>query len=233
MKQEDGVQVRYSKSSPAISAEQTRILGTKKVCIAGCGGIGGYITETLARLGIGAITAVDCDTFEPSNLNRQLLALETNLGESKAEAACKRVQAVNSHVCVTAVRERLTSQNTAAIIRGHDLVLDALDSSESRLVLSRACAEEKVPLIHAAISGWSLQVCVVFPGDTTLEKLYATKSAPDAMTAGSLPITAMTAAALECAQAVRLLLGQTADLLQDGRVLSADLQNADFTVFSL
>ena len=66
---------RYSRNLPAVSEEEQAVLARRRVLVAGCGGLGGYLIEYLARMGVGEITAVDGDLFEPSNLNRQLLAV--------------------------------------------------------------------------------------------------------------------------------------------------------------
>ena len=81
---------RYSRNMLALSKEENKSLRDKKVCVIGCGGLGGYIIEMLGRLGIGTIVAVDGDVFEISNLNRQLLSDVTNLGLNKATQAQKR-----------------------------------------------------------------------------------------------------------------------------------------------
>ncbi|MBR6653298.1 MAG: ThiF family adenylyltransferase, partial [Oscillospiraceae bacterium] len=90
--------LRYSRNIPAISPEEQDTLKGKKVLVLGCGGLGGYIIENLLRMGVGAITAVDGDSFDESNLNRQLLATEKTLGTNKAIAAAQRANAVNSQV---------------------------------------------------------------------------------------------------------------------------------------
>ena len=82
--------LRYSRNIPAISPEEQAALKDKKVLVLGCGGLGGYIIENLLRMGVGAITAVDGDSFDESNLNRQLLAAEKTLGINKAIAAAQR-----------------------------------------------------------------------------------------------------------------------------------------------
>jgi len=100
-----------------LTPEENNSLRQRKVCVIGCGGLGGYIIEMLARLGLGYITAVDSDIFEESNLNRQLLADTSTLGKSKAETAKQRVEIINPLIHINSVVERISSTNA------HDLNL--------------------------------------------------------------------------------------------------------------
>ena len=145
---------RYSRNIPSVSEAEQEALARKRVLVAGCGGLGGCLIEYLARMGVGEITAVDGDVFEPSNLNRQILSQEALLGVPKARAARERVQAVNSAVTVRAVESFLDGDNADGLVRGQDLVLDALDNAGARLILEDACARQGVTIVHGAIQGW-------------------------------------------------------------------------------
>ena len=155
---------RYSRNLPALSRQEQELLHKKRVLVAGCGGLGGYITENLLRLGIGHITAVDGDSFDVSNLNRQLLATEATIGKSKAEAAKERAALVNPSVEFMAIGKYITPENAADTIAGHNIVIDALDSVSARLLLEDACAQADIPLIHGAVCGWCCQYGVSMPG---------------------------------------------------------------------
>src|SRR5512133_248942 len=89
---------RYQRNRQAISAEQQRILFHSRVAVIGCGGLGGYVIEELARLGVGTIIAIDPDVFEEHNLNRQLLSSPATLGRAKVEAAAARIAEINPAV---------------------------------------------------------------------------------------------------------------------------------------
>ena len=219
---------RYSRSIPAVSAEEQATLAQKRVLVAGCGGLGGYLIEYLARMGVGELTAVDGDVFEPSNLNRQLLSAEALLGTSKALAARERVRAVNPAVAVRAVEAFLDEENADGLVEGQDLVLDALDNIPARLVLEDACARQGVPIVHGAIQGWSAQVAVVPPGSGALRRLYGRMAAPADKT--SLPFTPAFCAAAQAAEAVKLLCGRPPAL--EGKLLLADLRRMDWDVLT-
>jgi molybdopterin/thiamine biosynthesis adenylyltransferase len=92
---------RYERNFPAVSLEEQEMLGKKRVLVAGCGGLGGYVLEYLGRIGVGHLTAVDDDVFTDSNLNRQLLSTEETLGRPKPVCARERMAVVNPNVRVT------------------------------------------------------------------------------------------------------------------------------------
>lgn len=212
--------LRYIRNLGAITPQEQELLRNRRVCIVGCGGLGGWLIEYLARIGVGHLTVVDGDRFDRTNLNRQLLSSEENLGRAKASEAKRRLAAINSAVEVSAVEVFLTEENAAAILRDQDLVLDALDSIPARLMLQRVCAEQKLPLVHGAVEGWFGQVTTVLPGDDTLSRLY-----PGGNSSENAPATLSFApgliAALQAAEAVKLLLGREPSYRR--RVLFADL----------
>lgn len=223
---------RYSRNFPALTEDEQAALGAAGAVIAGCGGLGGYIAEFLARAGIGRLTVIDGDVFEVSNLNRQLLATEENIGRSKAEECRRRLAAVNSGVPVRAFAVRLDADNAAELVRGHDIALDALDNAESRIVLEDACAAEGIPIVHGAIQGWTVQAAAVMPGAGTLRSLYGRAAAQkhvrdeeNAASKTSLSFTPPLCAALQASLAVRLLVGR--DVPSDA-LITGDLLRCEF-----
>ncbi|MDE7261840.1 MAG: HesA/MoeB/ThiF family protein [Oscillospiraceae bacterium] len=220
---------RYSRNLPAVSAEEQAALAHKRVLVVGCGGLGGYLIEYLARMGVGEITAVDGDVFELSNLNRQLLSTQALLGTSKALAARDRVRAVNPDVRIEAIEAFLDEDNADGLVRGRDLVLDALDSAPARLILEDTCARAGTAIVHGAIQGWSVQVSVVPAGSGLLHRLYGSAKAPAEKT--SLPCTPPFCAAVQAAEAVKLLCGRPSEL--EGKLLLADLRRMDWDILTI
>jgi molybdopterin/thiamine biosynthesis adenylyltransferase len=163
---------RYIRNMKTLSEEENKRLKEFRVFVAGCGGLGGFIIEELARLGIGYITAVDGDSFDETNLNRQLLATMDTLGRSKAETASRRIEEVNPEIVVRPINSMIDEENCAEMIRGHHLVFDALDNAGTRRIIEKNCEKENIPMIHGAIGGWYGQVASIFPGDKILERLY-------------------------------------------------------------
>ena len=157
---------RYQRNRRTISIENQLALFRSRVAVLGCGGLGGYVVEQLARLGVGSIIAVDPDVFEEHNLNRQLLSSIAWLGKSKAQAAFERVSEINPAVTVIAKEVAYTAENGHELLQGAQVVVDALDSIPTRIALGQTCLELNVPLVHGAIAGWYGQVTTQFPGET-------------------------------------------------------------------
>ena len=204
------IKERHSRSLLALSEADMKKIAESKVVVAGCGGLGGNIIEHLARMGTGALTVVDGDVFEGSNLNRQILCTAGNIGQKKALAAAERVKAIDPSIEVTPVCEFLTEENAAALMEGADLVIDALDNAASRLVLEDAAADAGLTIVHGAICGWDLQVMLVPPGSGLLHQLYPEDYAPSSK--ASLSVTPAACAAIESAAAIRYLCGLDAPL---------------------
>lgn len=197
---------RYERNMGTIGlAGQVKLLRSR-VAVLGCGGLGGYIIEMLARSGVGSLVLVDGDTFSESNLNRQLLCTEENNGKNKAEAGVERVGAINSAVEARAFAEYFQGENAAKLLQGCDLVLDALDNNASRLLALRACAKLGIPFIHGAIAGFWGQVGVFYPGDAT--PWDEVETLPDKgveLATGNPAFTPAFVAALEVAEAVKII----------------------------
>ena len=215
---------RFIRNLGALTEEEQRLLGEKRVFIAGCGGLGGYLLEMLPRLGVRRLVAADGDVFETSNLNRQLLATPALLGASKASAARARAAEIAPEAEVIVHEVFLNEDNAPALLSGCDAALDALDNIPSRRVLARACAAAKIPLIHGAIHGWTAQVALILPGDGLMDRLY-----PENATLtdkASLAFTPPFCAAMQAALCTRLLCGRE---VPAGRLWFVDLLDMEMT----
>lgn len=207
---------RYSRNQKSFSnADQLRLLQSHVVII-GLGGLGGTVTEVLARIGVGKLTLVDGDSFDESNLNRQLLSKPDNLGKFKAEVAQARVQEINPAIDILPIKEFFSLQNSETILSTVDLAIDCLDTISDRFILEESCRNAGIGLVSAAIGGTSGQALVVFPGDPGLRQIYGS---PDKVpkrgveaSMGTLPFCAVYMAAVECAEAVTILLGKPSEL---------------------
>jgi molybdopterin/thiamine biosynthesis adenylyltransferase len=148
------------------------------VAVVGAGGLGGTITELLARQGIGHIIIIDNDRFAEQNLNRQLLSTEKNLGDYKATAAAKRVKDINSAVTVTTFLKKLTEKNAHRLLDGANVVADGLDNLPSRFVVEKACRDLGIPYVYGTIAGFIGQLMTIFPEDTGLSCIYGRSDNP-------------------------------------------------------
>lgn len=205
---------RYVRNQQTITADRQLKLLHSRATIIGCGGLGGYVIEELARIGIGTIVAADPDTFEEHNLNRQLLADLDTLGQSKVSVAARRVRAINPAVTVIQHQTALVAENAASILAGAQVAIDGLDSIPARLVLAEACERLEIPLVHGSIAGWYGQLATQFPGEKTLQRIFAgcTREKGVEQELGNPSFMPAVVASLEAAEAVKVILGE-------GRVL--------------
>ena len=165
-------QERYKRNYKTISLEQQQTLAAATVTVIGCGGLGGFLIEGLARSGVGHLRLVEFDTFDVSNLNRQLFATEQNIGVSKLEQAVARVRAINSTVQVEAIEAVASLDNLPQLLAGSTIVLDAVDSIPVKIWLEQICNQKKIPLIYGAIGGSYGQLAVSLPEAPVVRNLY-------------------------------------------------------------
>ena len=221
---------RYLRNLGPLTEAEQALLASKTVFLAGLGGLGGHLLEHMLRLGVGAIVAADGDRFTPSNLNRQLLATEDNLGQPKAQAAAERAAAVNPGVRITVVSAPLTAQNRDALLAGCDLALDGLDNLEARRILAAGCDRAGIPLVHGGIRDWCAQVAVIPPGSGLLDRIYPPHLSELSPNGTVSPVPAW-CAAVQAAQALCLLCGRPAPLW--GKLLAADLLHGEQEILPL
>ena len=205
-----GIPERYARNMQTFSSQDQVALLNSRVCVVGLGGLGGAVTEMLARLGIGALTLVDGDVFEDSNLNRQLLSALQWIGVSKVKTAEKRIREINPSVRTRIHEVFLDTLNGARLIKGANVVVDCLDNLKDRFILEKAAKVANIPLVSAAIAGTYGQITTVFPEDSGLSLIYGpedmipTKGAEASL--GTLPYTALLMASLECSEVAKILL---------------------------
>lgn len=196
---------RYERSVGTLGLDGQARLLESCAAVAGCGGLGGWIIEILARAGVGRLVLIDGDRFCESNLNRQLYASEDNIGEFKAEAAARRVRRVNSAVEAAALNIFLNEENCEAALAGADVVIDALDGNEARGVVFRACAGLGVPFVHGAIGGFCGETAVLRAGDTPPWELFGAGDKGSETETGNPPFTPPFIASAQAAAAIKIL----------------------------
>ncbi len=199
---------RYVRNAGSFScAEQGQLLG-KSVAVAGCGGLGGYIAQFLARMGVGELRLFDPDHFEASNLNRQVLASGETLGMDKAETARQAITDINPSTSVTAFKLDVTGEEARNHLTGVDLIADGLDTIKDRARLSSLSRGLGVPMVHATISGFEARIMVLWPDGPSFGDLFGSDAESTAESAlGTPAVTPAVAAGFQCTQIVRVLLG--------------------------
>ncbi|MCS5422616.1 MULTISPECIES: HesA/MoeB/ThiF family protein [Psychrilyobacter] len=216
---------RYSRNKKMISTHEQKKLSESTVVILGMGGLGGYAVEMLTRIGVGKLILVDFDKFEMSNLNRQIISTEDNLGISKVEEGKKRAETINPETEVMAINRKISSHNIDAIIKGADIVVDALDSPGLKKIVELSCDKNNIPMVHGAIGGWIAQVAVIMPGDFILDKIYKEDDLENKM--GNPSFTPALAASIQVGEVIKLLLNKGEVL--NNEVLYIDLEYNSFT----
>ena len=190
-----------------------------RVLIVGTGGLGCPLALYSAAAGIGSISLVDYDKVEWTNLNRQILHWEENVGNDKVRSAADKIRRLNSATEVRELGVRLSTENAAEIVSGHDLILDALDDLEVRQILNRAAVEARIPMIYGGINGMDGMTTWILPGRTPCLKCLF----PNRIEKETVPVLGTTpgiVAMIQVTEAIKYLVGM-GDLLT-GRLLVYD-----------
>ncbi len=201
---------RYQRNRETISIVQQMRLFRSRVAVIGCGGLGGYLIEELARLGVGELVCIDPDVFEEHNLNRQLLSAPSVLHLAKVEVAAARVRAINPAVTVSARHTAFSRDRGPELLCGATVVLDGLDNFHARMELIETCRDMAIPLVHGAIGGWYGRVASQLPGDDIsplVAGLQGTAKGVEA-TFGNPSFTPAVVASLQVAEACKIILEQ-------------------------
>lgn len=224
--------MRYSRNKATISAEENEILKASKVCVVGCGGLGGYVIEMLGRIGVGTITAIDGDVFDVTNLNRQILSDMQTIGLSKAVTAQARMALVNPEITIIPMHIFLNEQNAESLLKGHDVIVDALDQIPTRFLVQEVAERLNIPFVHGAIAGWYGQVSTIFPGERTLGKIYKNNSPKGKETKlGNPSFTPALASSIQVSEVIKILL-QRGDLLRN-KLLFMNLLDQEYEIINL
>jgi len=157
---------KYSRQILLFGEEGQEKLKNAKVLVAGAGGLGSPVSTYLAIAGIGKIILADFDSVDPSNLNRQFLHHQKDIGRLKVESAKEKLLSMNPDIEVETIAEMLTESNLEALVPECDVIVDALDNLETRHMLNRLAIKRRIPLIHGAVTGYDGQVTTIVPGKT-------------------------------------------------------------------
>jgi molybdopterin/thiamine biosynthesis adenylyltransferase len=201
---------RYLRNKKSITESQQDVLSKCHVVVLGCGGLGGSIAESLARIGIGKLTLVDDDVFVVSNLNRQRFSTNKTIGRAKVEVAKKKLLEINDQVEVVSRKAFIDASNIHELTEGCDLVIDALDNFETRMIIENA--DLNVLIISAAVGGFSGWLTISKPGYKNIKHLCSHVNKGVEQTFGNLSFTVNILAELEVSLAVRALLGEDVSL---------------------
>ena len=200
-------------------------LKAAKVAVVGAGGLGAPVSLYLAAAGIGSLTLIDPDVVDLSNLQRQVLYADSDLGRPKVEAAAGRLRALNPHVRINGVQASLTAETALALLTGHTLVLDGTDDFATRFAVNEACVRLGLPLVSGAIGRWTGQVGVF--GARPCYRCLVPEIPPDAETCSAVGVIGALAGvigSMMALEAIKVITGAGEALT--GRLLIYDALSA-------
>jgi len=202
-----------------------------KVFIAGAGGLGSPVSIYLMAAGVGMIRIVDHDRVELSNLNRQVLHWDEDIGRRKIDSALEKLKRLNQGVKIEAIEETITEANVLQLVADFDLIVDAMDNLPTRYVLNKAALESNIPFFHGAVYGFEGRAMTIIPGQTAcLRCVYRGRITPQE----KFPVLGVTPAVIGCIQAtevIKYIVG-IGELLTN-RLLIYDGLNLKFTEFKV
>ncbi|MDE0266054.1 MAG: ThiF family adenylyltransferase [Thaumarchaeota archaeon] len=205
-------------------------LGQAKICIVGSGGLGNPIATRLAAMGVGALRIIDRDTIELTNLHRQTLFDEDDVGQVKVEVAARKLRKLAPHCRIEPVPMSVGAADAADAVAGCDAVVDALDSVEARYALNAACVRLGIPFVTGAAVGVSGQAFTVMPGSSACYHCIFPDLDEDSMPTCSVegvhPSILSIVGGIEVAEAVKVVLGRGPSLSE--RILHIDLEEMEF-----
>ena len=228
--------LRYARNFKTYDrADQVALLNSH-VAVIGLGGLGGAVSLSLARVGVGQLTLVDGDRFEGHNLNRQALCTEADLDKPKAAVAARRIVAINGACEVQSHEAFLNEDNATTLIQDAQVVIDCLDNIPARFTLEAVAKQMGIPLVSAAVGGEAGHLMVIYPEDRGLELIYGPPAERTAakgaeMALGCLPHIVTLMANLEVNEALNILRGRETHLR--GRMLLVDLAGGLFETVDL
>ncbi len=206
-------------------------LKNAKICVVGVGGLGNPITSRLAAMGVGTLRIVDRDVIELSNLHRQTMFDEDDVGQIKVEVAAKKLQKLNPDCKVEALAVSVNDYTAFEVIDGCDVVIDALDSVNARYALNKACVKLDIPFVTGAAVGVSGQAFTILPKKSACYYCMFPSLDEDSMPTCSLegvhPSILSIIGGIEVAEAVKVILGKKPGLSE--KILHVDIENLDFT----
>ncbi|NMA11398.1 Molybdopterin-synthase adenylyltransferase [Methanoculleus chikugoensis] len=218
---------RYQRQIALFGVEAQEQLARARVVIVGAGGLGCPVALYLAAAGIGEIRLVDGDIVDRTNLNRQVLHGDRDVGRAKVESAAGKLRAQNPEIRVVATCTTVDDENAALLVSGADLIVDAADNFAVRYTLNRVALQAGVPLVHGAVRGFDGQATTIIPGRTAcLECIFPVAPPVEAVT----PVVGTTPGIIgliQANEAIKYITG-TGDLLT-GRLLVWDGHAATMT----
>ena len=223
---------RYSRHiiMDEVGPEGQASLLDSRVLVVGAGGLGAPVIQYLAAAGVGTLGVVDDDVVERSNLQRQVIHGDDDIGRPKVDSAAAFVENLNPDVDVETYETRLTKENVDSVVPGHDVVVDASDNFPTRYLLNDFCRLREIPIAHGAIYKFEGQITTLTPEGPCYRCLFPEApepgTVPDCATTGVLGVLPGTVGCIQATEAVKLVLDAGETLT--GRLLFYDAMEMSF-----
>lgn len=201
------------------------------VVVCGAGGLGCPASVYLAAAGVGHIRVIDEQKAELSNLNRQILHWQPDIGRFKAVSACEKLRNLNPAVKIEPVVEKITEKSVGRLIKGADVVIDAMDNFTTRFVINEECVRREIPLVHAGIYGMEGSMMTIIPKKGPCLRCLYPENPPEISPFPVLGTTPGLFAMLEVEEALKLIVGIGQPLL--GRLLIFDGLSMTFSTVEI
>lgn len=215
---------RYDRQTPLVGEEGQKMLTKSLVAIVGLGGIGSPLALYLAGSGVN-LRLIDGDLVSMSDLHRQIIYGEDDVGLPKALVAEREIRRRNREVGVEGIPEFLTEDNVERLLGGVDLIMDATDNFTTRYLINQYSVSNRTPFVYSAVSGFYFAITFIVPGETPCLKCIF----PNVEDRGPSPVIGMTpatVASVAAAEAIKYLAGLGPSL--KGKILMGDLKNMEF-----
>ncbi len=211
---------------PGIGEAGQEKLKKARVVIAGSGGLGSPISLYLAAAGLGTLRIIDNDKVELSNLNRQILHWDKDIGKAKTKSANDKLSQLNKNITIETVNTTIDETNVSALVADFDIIVDAMDNMPTRYLLNKAAIENGIPFVHGAIFGLEGRAMTVIPGESACIRCLYHGTPPKE----KFPVLGTTPAiigAIEATEVIKYLTG--IGTLRTNRLLIYDGLNMKFT----
>jgi len=201
--------IRYNRQLkiPEFGEESQKKLKESHIVIVGIGGLGCASATYLTAAGVGKITIIDFDVVELSNLNRQVLYGEEEIGEKKVFVAQRKLSKLNPRAEIIPVFARIAENNISEFMAGAQVVLDGLDNFPTRLAVNSACIRHRIPFVHGGVSRFRGLVTTIIPGETACLACLYPEGSPGGEGLGVLGVIPAVIANIQALEAIKLLIG--------------------------
>ena len=215
---------------PGIGDSGQEKLKRARGIIAGTGGLGSPISFYLTAAGVGTLRIIDNDRVELSNLNRQILHWDKDIGKAKATSAHEKLTQLNKNVMIETIDTTIDETNVYRLTVGFDVIVDAMDNMPTRFLLNKAAIKHNIPFVHGAVSGLEGRAMTVIPGESACIRCIYHGSPPKT----KFPVLGTTPAVIGAIQATEVIKYLTRiGILLTNRLLIYDGLNMKFTELSV